>query len=184
MLASSRAYFVGLGNLVGPIGAVALGRPIGEPADIVGTIFERWAKTSEPPLNRRQLGARQPAVDDMSGRRSRSAQHSAEPFVDSSRVKHRQRRLFQCSLDGLGAQLGAKSLPGSLSFSQAVAEVPGRGMECPECRLRGLEVGRRHVKDETTPLHKLNGTAIRVGFVAIMSKTAANVTMWRGTDTP
>ena len=41
-------------------------------------------------------------------------------------------------------------------------------MECPKCRLRGLEVGRRHVKDEATPLHELDSTAIRIGFVTIV----------------
>ena len=43
-------------------------------------------------------------------------------------------------------------------------------MKCSKCRLRGLEISHRHVKDDTTPLYKLDGTAIWIGFVAIIQR--------------
>jgi len=40
-------------------------------------------------------------------------------------------------------------------------------MECAECCFRCFEVGRRHIKDEATPLHELHRTAVRIGFIAV-----------------
>jgi hypothetical protein len=37
---------VGLGDLIGPVGAVTLGRAVREPANVVGTIFERRVQAS------------------------------------------------------------------------------------------------------------------------------------------
>ena len=47
-----------LGDLVDPFGAIALGRSVGEPADVVGAVLVRRVESRQPPLDRRQLGAR------------------------------------------------------------------------------------------------------------------------------
>ncbi len=62
-----------LGDLVDPFGAIALGGPIGEPADVVGAVLERRVESRQPPLDRRQLGARDPLQRSRSARRSRPA---------------------------------------------------------------------------------------------------------------
>jgi hypothetical protein len=43
-------------------------------------------------------------------------------------------------------------------------------MECTKCRFCCFEVGRRHIEDEATPLHQFDGTAIRIGFVAVAQR--------------
>jgi len=43
-------------------------------------------------------------------------------------------------------------------------------MEWPKRRFCRFEVGRRHVEDEATALHQLDGTAIRIGFVAVAQR--------------
>ena len=66
-------------------------------------MFERRAKSGQPPLNRRQLGTRDPLwtvglagdQDQHDARHARSLIHPRASAV--------KRRLLECSLDGLGA---------------------------------------------------------------------------------
>ena len=59
-----QVFAVGVTSVLGfrrfdkSIGAVALGGAVGEPAKIVGPIFERWLQASKPPLDRGELCTR------------------------------------------------------------------------------------------------------------------------------
>lgn len=41
-------------------------------------------------------------------------------------------------------------------------------MKRPKCRFRGLKVGRRYIENQTTPLHELDDTTMRIAFVAVV----------------
>ena len=55
VFAEGRTSGWGFGDPESPVGAVALGGPVGEPAQIVGAIFKRGEKTIQPPLDRGEL---------------------------------------------------------------------------------------------------------------------------------
>ena len=87
VLAMGVARVAVVGDLVGPLGAVALGRAVGEPAGEVGAVLERGVGPGQPPLDRRQLGARdaleavRAAGDHDQHRAGQSAPRAVAAFV-------------------------------------------------------------------------------------------------------